>query len=137
MIATVDTNVLISGILFGGTPGEIVAAASEGLFTLALSPPIIEELEQVLLRPKFGLNPEAVRILVDDIESAALIVQPRKSHRVVAEDPDDDAIVDCAVEAHAAYIVSGDAHLTGLGSIAGIDIVTPTEFLQITESRRR
>ena len=136
MIATVDTNVLISGILFGGTPGQIVTAASEGLFTLALSPPIIEELEQVLLRPKFGLNPEAVRILVDDIESAALIVQPRRSHRVIPEDPDDDAIVDCAVEAHATYIVSGDAHLTDLSLVAGIDVITPTQFLRIMELGR-
>ena len=137
MIATVDTNVLISGILFGGPPGKILAEATEGLFTLALSPPIIEELKQVLLRPKFGLIPVTVRILVDDIESAALVVQPGKSHRVVEEDPDDDAIVDCAAEAHASYIVSGDAHLTSLGSIAGIDIVTPAQFLQITQSRQR
>ena len=137
MIATVDTNVLISGILFSGTPGKIVAAASEGLFTLALSPPIIEELKHVLLRPKFGLNPDAIRILMGDIESAAMIVQPRKAHRVVAEDPDYDALVDCAVEARASYIVSGDAHLTALGSVAGIDVITPTEFLQITTLRRR
>jgi predicted nucleic acid-binding protein len=56
---------------------------------------------------------------------------------VVAEDPDDDAIVDCAVEARASYIVSGDTHLTSLGSVAGIEVVTPTQFLDITEPQRR
>ena len=137
MIAAVDTNVLISGILFGGIPGQIVSQASEGVFTLALSPAVIEELQGVLLRRKFGLSPEAVRVLVDDIESAAVIVQPRKHHHVVPEDPDDDAIVDCAVEAQASYIVSGDTHLTSLGEVAGIEVVTPTQFLQITESLRR
>jgi len=47
------------------------------------------------------------------------------------DDPDDNAIIDCAVEANADYIVSGDAHLTTLGTIEGISILTPAQFIEI------
>ena len=99
MIATLDTNVLVSGTVFGGIPGSIIDAAVDRRFTLALSPAILSEYENVLSRSKFGLVVEAVKVLVRDIESHAFMVYPTKMYQIVAEDPDDDAIIDCAVEA--------------------------------------
>ena len=131
MIVAVDTNVLVSGVFFGGIPGRVVAAAELGTFTLALSPAILDELRQVFSRAKFGLDPNAVQLLMADIESTALIVDPQKRHQVVAGDKDDDAVVDCAVEAKATYIVSGDAHLTSLGTVEGITVLTPRQFVDL------
>ena len=131
MIVTVDTNVLVSGVFFGGIPGTIVAAAEAGTFSLVLSPAILDELRRVFSRPKFGLDPKAVQLLMADIESTALVVNPQKRHQVVSEDRDDDAVVDCAVEAKAMYIVSGDAHLTSLGTVEGITVLTPRQFVDL------
>jgi putative PIN family toxin of toxin-antitoxin system len=131
VIATLDTNVLVSGTVFGGVPGNIINAAVDRRFTLALSPAILREYEGVLSRRKFGLLPGAVEILVRDMESHALIVYPMKKHQIVADDPDDDAVIDCAVEAGADFIVSGDSHLTELTQVEGIPVVTPARFLEM------
>jgi hypothetical protein len=131
MIATLDTNVLISGTLFGGLPGRIVDAAVDRRFTLALSPAILAEYEGVLLRAKFCLNPAAVEVLVRDMEAHALLVYPRTPHELVLSDTADNAIIDCAVEAKADVIVSGDAHLKDLQETAGIPVVTPARFVEM------
>lgn len=107
MIATLDTNVLVSGTLFGGIPGRIVDAAVDRRFTLALSPAILAEYQSVLLRAKFGLNRAAVEVLVRDMEAHAVL------------------------EVKADVIVSGDAHLKELRETAGIPVVTPARFVEM------
>jgi len=128
VIATLDTNVLVSGTVFGAVPGSIINAAIDRRFTLALSPAILTEYDNVLSRRKFGLLPKAVELLVRDLESHARIVYPTRKHQIVADDPDDDAVVDCAVEAGADVIVSGDSHLTDLKQVEGIRVVTQAMF---------
>lgn len=128
MIATLDTNVLVSGTLFGGIPGKILDAAIDRRFTLALSHEILSEYQAVLSRRKFRLPSEAIQLLVRDLESLALIAAPRIRHHMVIDDPDDNVIIDCAVEVKADLIVSGDVHLKALESVQGIPIVPPAEF---------
>jgi putative PIN family toxin of toxin-antitoxin system len=133
MIATLDTNVLLSGTLFGGIPGSIVDAAVDRRFILALSPAILAEYEGVLLRAKSALDRAAVEVLVRDMEAHALLVYPGKTHDIISRDTADNAIIDCAVEAKADAIVSGDAHLWELKTIAGIEVVTPARFLKMLD----
>jgi hypothetical protein len=128
-----DTNVLVSGTLFGGVPGSIISAAVDRRFTLALSPAILSEYENVLSRSKFALAVDAVEVLVRDMESHAFMVYPTKKHEIIADDPDDDAVIDCAVEAKADVMVSGDSHLTELKQVEGISVVTPATFLEMLE----
>mgnify|MGYP006310416445 CR=1 FL=1 len=59
-----------------------------------------------------------------------LALSPTKRHSIIANDPDDNAVIDCAVEATADYIVSGDAHLTELAQVKGIPVVTPAQFVE-------
>jgi putative PIN family toxin of toxin-antitoxin system len=131
VIVTVDTNVLVSGVFFGGIPGNIVTAAREGVFTLAMTPLLLAELQDVFSRARFGLNSDAVRLLMAEMEACAMIVHPRQRHQVVARDPDDDAVVDCAVESGSLYIVSGDSHLTDMGMVEGITVLTPRRFVDL------
>ena len=133
MIVTVDTNVLVSGVFFGGIPGRILDAARQGVFTVVMSPLLLSELGAVFARPRFGLSPKAVQLLMTDVESFATIVYPRNRHQVVERDRDDDAVVDCAIESRSAYIVSGDAHLIDLEMVEGIAVVTPRQFVDILE----
>ena len=131
MIVTVDTNVLVSGVFFGGIPGKIVTAAREGVFTLAMTPLLLSELRRVVSREKFGLHPDAIELLMADMEACATIVYPRKLHQVVLRDSDDDAVVDCAVESDSSYIVSGDSHLTETDTLEGVSVVTPKRFVEL------
>lgn len=133
MIVTIDTNVLISGTVFRGLPGRIIDGAVDHKFTLALSPAILREFKDVLSRSKFGFNVDAIEVLTRDMEAHAVIVYPTKRHRIVADDPDDNAIIDCAVEAKADYIVSGDGHLTKRQEVEGIPVVTPAKFLEMID----
>lgn len=127
--ATLDTNVLISGLLFNGPPREIIKQAISGKFSLVVSVGILEELVDVLRRPKFGLSPEFVQIAARELEAIATVVYPTSKHKAVKSDPKDDKIVDCAVEGPADYIVSGDNHLLSLTMIEGIPVVAPNDFL--------
>ena len=133
MIVTVDTNVLVSGVFFGGIPGRIVEAARKGTFTLVMSPLLLSELRLVISRTKFGLDPDAIELLMADIEASVTIVYPRKRHKAVAADPDDDAVADCAIESRSGYIVSGDPHLTDMGAVEGIPVLTPRQFADLLE----
>jgi uncharacterized protein len=84
-----DTNVIVSAILKPGSiPASLVALAMRGVVRLFLSPAILEEYREVLKRPKFGFDPSAVDIFLQDIEKAAIMVYPTKRVRRALDEPD-------------------------------------------------
>ena len=127
---TIDTNVYISALLRDGLPRRCVEAAIEGKYELALSQPILDELRNVLLRPKFGLAPAFIDIVIQDLRLIANLCYPLLHHDIVTKDPDDNIIIDCAVESKSAFIVTGDRDLLILDKAKGIPIVTPAEFVE-------
>lgn len=96
---------------------------------------MVTELEGVLARPKFGLDPAVVHVLVRDIEAMATVVYPTIFHRIVLEDPADNMVADCAVEARADLIFSGDHRLIGFGEMCGIRVVTHAGIAELLASR--
>jgi len=126
----VDTNVLVSGLLFDGPPRRVLELAITGRVQLAISPPLVEELRGVLNRVKFGLTAEQVTTIVAQVVQTAVPVRPRRSIDVCTEDPDDNRVLECAAEARAGAIVSGDKHLLSLASFEGIRILNPQAFLE-------
>src|SRR3972149_5570432 len=110
----------------GGVPDQIRRAWQERRFILLTSPPLLAEFRRVLTYPKLRrlirLSPDEeealLRLLVEEAEITAGTLQVR----VVEADPADDAVLACAVEGHADYVVSGDAHLLSLHVHAGIPI---------------
>ncbi len=125
-----DTNVLISAILFGGKPRRILEKAIRGEIRLCLSEPILEELSGVLRRSKFDYSLEKVQTLLTELTSIADFVNPSQIIRLVLEDPDDNRILECAVEAKANYIITGDFHLLKLSRYRDIEIVNAFTFLE-------
>ena len=129
-----DTNVLISAILYGGKPRTILDAALSGSIEIFVSEAIVQEFQAVLLRPQFGLNVQFVHNVVAELTSLAEWVTPDHHHQVVIEDPSDNLILDCcAVAAKSQYLVTGDAHLLRLQRFQEVAILTPQHFIEVLE----
>lgn len=130
----VDTNVLISGLLWHGTPAYFLDHALDRTFSLFGTDELLDELAVVLRRPKF-----AARLKSRGREPSELVVAYRSIMTLVKpavvtvpeqlRDLKDMPVLRCAVAAHAHAIVSGDGHLLGLKEFCGISIVTPRVFL--------
>jgi putative PIN family toxin of toxin-antitoxin system len=124
-----DTNVLVSGILFGGKPREILRLCSTGKVTNFTSPALLKEIEAVLQRPKFGLDEERVYGIIRLFRDTFSIVRPENHLSIITADPDDNRILETASAAQAEAIISGDAHLLDLSEWNGIPILKPDAFL--------
>jgi len=125
-----DTNVLISGVLFGGHARQILRLASRGTVTNFVSPEILREVENVLLRPKFGLNPEQVLNITALMRDSFELVVPSRSVNKIRTDPDDNRILEAASAAGAAFIISGDRHLLDLTEWKRIKVLSPAAFIE-------
>ena len=128
MRLVLDTNTAISGLLWGGTPGQLIDAAEDQRIQLASSAALLAELQGVLSRGKFAKQLARRAILVSDVFDgyAALvsIVTMAAIAPTITRDPTDDQVLATALAAQADYIVSGDAHLLDLQSFQGIAIIT-------------
>jgi putative PIN family toxin of toxin-antitoxin system len=125
-----DSNVFISGLVFGGKPREILDLAIKGLVELGISDDILKEIEGVLEGKKFQYPKRIVHGLMREIEELAELVEPDAKIEAVPEDPADNRVLECAVESGAKVIVSGDSHLLALQSFGEIKIMNPEEFLR-------
>ena len=129
MRVVLDTNVLVSAFAYGGNPRRIVELVVSGEVEMSISEPLVRELQDVLLRQQFDLNPQLVRTALTELNAIAQPVVPRKHHTLIEEDPSDNLVLDCAVEAGAEYIVTGDRHLLRLKQCGKVMIVNPQQFL--------
>lgn len=125
-----DTNVLISAILFAGKPRAILDEIYRGNVCCSLSPVILDELQGILQRPKFGFSRDAAFQIMEELQLICSVVFPRLKLTVVHADPDDNRVLECALEAQADAIVSGDSHLLDIGEFKQIRIMSPAVFWQ-------
>ncbi len=125
-----DTNVLISSILFGGKPRQILQLVIQGKINAFLSPAIFTEFKEVLARPKFGLTHEECFAIGKEVEEIFSFVFPQIVIDLVKDDPDDNAVLECASAADAECIVTGDPHLLNFNSFEQIRIISPSIFIK-------
>lgn len=131
-----DTNILISGIGWSGRERRLLLLAALDRYELVISNKILEELVGVLQREKFSnLDSQKISRFINLLTRVCLVVIPEKHHEIIENDPDDNMILDCAVEAEAEYIVSGDHHLLDLGDFKDIKIVESASFEEIMNNR--
>ena len=134
----VEPGVLVSAVLSRtGPPSEVFEAWRGGEFDLVVSPALLRELEEVLLRPKFAaaLAEDDVRVYVDALAAEAVVLPDPADPPAVTDDPDDDYIVALALAAGADAIVSGDAHLLDLEE-AIVPVLSPRSFVERLRSNR-
>ncbi|MCG3186410.1 MAG: hypothetical protein IOMNBAOH_00967 [Rhodocyclaceae bacterium] len=136
MRVVLDTNVVVSALIWGGTPFRLIQAATAGEIELFTSPVLLAELREVLSREHLAARLVEQRSSVEEAIALygelAIRVSPLATPRAVPNDADDDHVVAVAVAARADLIVSGDkAHLIPLGSVEGIPIVSPAQAVAI------
>ena len=131
MKVVVDTNVVVSGLLFGGVPGQILTAWSTGAIQLVISPSILEEYRRVGLELSKGREPlvSALETLLAMLTVHAFIVDAPPLDERVCEDPDDDKFLAAAVAANVAVVVSGDKHLLRVSGWRRIEVMKPRQFV--------
>jgi putative PIN family toxin of toxin-antitoxin system len=129
---TLDTNIYISALEFGGEPLLVLDMAIAGEIEVAISGPIVAEIERVL-ETKFGWQPQDILDAKVLVLTTGKWVEPKQTLDVVKEDPDDNRIVECAVEAGSQSIITHDKDLLRMGSYEGIKMMKVAEFLREEE----
>jgi len=127
MKVVVDTNVLVSGIINPhGRSAQILNLVLDGRLTLCIDSRIYSEYERVLLSPKFSFPGEYVRILLDFIKRKSVFVAPSPL-RIDPLDESDLPFLEVAFSAKAPVVTGNKKHL---GNVKGIEIYTPSEFIE-------
>ena len=128
MRVVVDTNVFISGVFFGGKPRTVLESIVSGDVAAFASRAIIEEYSDTILdltgRKLGALNQEAVSAFV-----ASLNIIETRTKVMASRDPDDDKFIECALDAGAVYIISGDKDLLSLEKYRGVTMITAADFV--------
>ncbi len=134
MRVVLDTNVIVSGLNFPGNERLVLELALRGRFELCLSPFILEEVAGVLGR-KFGWDEKLTSQALRALDDAATDIEPRRLPEVIGSGHPDNRVLECAVEASADYLVTGDRrHLLPLGEHRGTRILNAPRFLWTLES---
>ena len=129
MRLVLDTNTVVSGLVWAGVPGQLIDSAVASTVHLIASLPLLGELQAVLFRKKFaGLfaaQETNAGTLFEGYAALVQLVVPAEIGPIILADPDDDIVVATAVGGDADAIVSGDSHLLAIGVYRGIPIITP------------
>ena len=138
MKVVLDTNVLISALLWEGLPNKILKLVEEGKLTLCLNEFILDELFNVLQRPKFRnrireCNTSAEELIAGILEISNVFPNI-KIPSVVKNDPDDDWVISCALISKSQSIITGDPHLLKISKFRNVSILTPRKFLSSLKS---
>jgi uncharacterized protein len=126
--ATLDSNIYVAALQFGGVGLRVLAMARAGAIRIDTSDVILAETVGVL-RDKFGWDGYRLHFTKLELWKLANVVTPTQVLSV-ADDPDDNRILECALAASSDWIVTHDTDLLRLGEYAGIEIIRPVDFLQ-------
>lgn len=128
-----DTNVYVPAALNASGHSGLwlrIAERPDRSFDLYVSEPILQETTEKLIQ-KFQMPPDQVTAFIDAVREIAILVEPSERIVAVDRDPDDDMVLECAVEAKAHLIVSADNHLLRLNPFRSIGIAHPRELKNI------
>lgn len=139
MRAVIDTNIFVSGIIKpSGLTGDVLRQLRDGNFTLFYAPALLDELVDVLNRPrirdKYGITHEDIKTIVALVMLRGESVTPDRTI-TVCRDPKDDMFLEIAVAGDADVIVSGDNDLLVLNPFENIPIISPRDFLDMLHDR--
>jgi uncharacterized protein len=128
--AVLDTNIVVSGLRNPeGSAASILKLAESRVFRCYLSEEIVNEYEEVLTRAILGLKRDQIRKFLRMLRRTCVIVAPAKEVQATS-DPDDNMFLECALEARADYVVTGNLRHFPT-RFQDIRIIRPRQFLSI------
>ena len=134
MKVVLDTNIFLSGWLWGGTPDLVLKLGEDRLIDICASEVLLNELQATLSRNKFRSKLQILGVTVSDLMAGVrylVEVYPISEINVpTLRDPNDNMILATAIAADADAIVTEDLDLLVLQEYEGIIIVTAREFLE-------
>lgn len=127
----IDTNIFVSGVLVEkGNPSLVIKTWKRTQkYQLFITEEITQEILKVMQR--LNVNTDIIGDWDRTIRKNAISIVPTRKIEAIKEDPSDNKFLECAIEARADYIVTGDKHLKKLNEFEGIKIVDPRKFLDI------
>jgi hypothetical protein len=132
MRLVLDTNVVVSALLWNGVPGELLNCASREDVIFFSSLPLLTELTDVLSRPRFehriAASQLSIALLVHFYARLTTLVRPHSVPRI-APDPDDDVVIGTALAARADFIVTGDRTFLSLGQYEDLRVTSANDAL--------
>ncbi|RPJ57270.1 MAG: putative toxin-antitoxin system toxin component, PIN family [Dehalococcoidia bacterium] len=130
-----DTNVLLSALLFGGNLARMVGLWKEGRIAPVFSRETFQEFSAALKYPKFSLSKDEIKTIIEEeILPYCDVTDVTEDTEGVCSDPDDDKFISCAISASADFLVSGDKALIALKKYKSVRILKPSDFLDLVVS---
>lgn len=122
-------------MIWGGSPASIIGSAEADRIRIVVSEEIVREISRILAYPRLREIYEGAGITREELMEAVLrigkMVEVKTRINLVTEDPDDNKFLECAIDGHADYIVSGDEHLLKIKVYKGIRILSVKQFLEL------
>ncbi|HEV2403649.1 MAG TPA: putative toxin-antitoxin system toxin component, PIN family [Candidatus Saccharimonadales bacterium] len=128
-----DSNIYIAAALRPGGYADVwldIAALPRSGLDLYISHPILDEVREKLIE-RFGMPVADVDRFMSRLRHIVVVVRSTEHLEVVRDDPDDNAILECAFGAQAHLIISADHHLLDLNPYRGLGIAHPKELKRI------
>jgi putative PIN family toxin of toxin-antitoxin system len=134
LLIVIDTNVWISGLIFGGNPEKVLRRFIEGDIVVVTSEELLSELRRKINQRFPHFAPQLPR-LEASIREKAILVQLGSQPVTMSRDKDDNMVIETALAGKAGYIVSGDKDLLVLGEYEGVKILNPAELMRYLHRR--
>ncbi len=130
-----DTNILISSLLFKGELARVVDLWKKGRIIPILSRDTFDEFKTALEYPKFSLTAQEMKVIIEEeVLPFFEVIEVADKIKGVCRDADDDKFITCAVSASADFIVTGDRDLLDIGRYKSVRILSVSEFLRMFKS---
>ncbi|MBI5212473.1 MAG: putative toxin-antitoxin system toxin component, PIN family [Nitrospirae bacterium] len=128
-----DTNILISSLLFKGELSQVVDLWKKGKIIPIFSRDTFDEFKTVLEYPKFSLTKHEMKVIIEEeVLPFFEVIEVADKIKRICRDADDDKFIGCAVSASANFIVTGDKDLLNIGRYKSVKILSASEFLRMT-----
>lgn len=136
MNVIIDTNVLVSGIFFKGTPFNLLLAWKNGKFKLIITHEILDEYKRVIEELSDKFPNVQVDGIIEKIAMNSVLTFSILLPEPICTDPDDDKFFSAAIASKTNIIISGDKHLLSKSGYSGIKVLKPSEFYDSYISRK-
>jgi putative PIN family toxin of toxin-antitoxin system len=131
MKIVLDANIFISSFFWGGNPRKVLERVIAGIDELFITKEILDEIYDVIGRPKFHANEDEINYFINSIDEISNKIFPKRRIKNGSRDKTDNKYIECGIAANVDYIISGDIHLLELKEYKEIKIITAKNYLEI------